>query len=814
MKKVIVFALIIICVVTMVSCDSIIKICYPHVDEDSNYLCDKCDKELEGYVPLDDIGLVLIKDNVAKFQIVIGNNVGGDATKKINDFIKEMNNTGIDISRVYDTEGNAQACEILIGDVSTRGEQYLFDRYSLGENGYIVKRVGSKVMINGGSDAALATGIQKFIDVVIKDDEYKDSYNAVIMKDEDSIENIQGDYLITKVTNGGNDMRGYTIAVNKADSVLMYAAKQLQASLYSNSGYWFEIVSLANADKSIVIQMVEKSDPTVAGSGFAVFSSGDTVYVNCAYSNMFLDAFENLMKRINGCVGELNFPTDSQYYSQKIDVLYYKDFATIKGDGQTNDFQAIKAVHDLANKSGQKVVAEDGKTYYIGKSLGTTIKIKTDVDFGSAIFIIDDSIIEHTSSDRTKNIFTIESDNYTQVLPMNNTIVKEINERGGLNVSDTNIGFAPGYPALIIPYNGNVNIDKRWGPHKNEGKPQHEVVLVDENGNIDPTTPLMFDYEEITSMRIIRVDEEPLTVTGGTFTTIANCGPSDYYYYDRGIGISRSNVIIKNVKHYVTEEGETSSPYTGFINPYECHNLLVEDCILTGHKTYSNKVGTMGTYDISGSNVNKMVFKNCVQSNFFKSNGVAYISREYWGIMGTNYCKNIEYHGCTLSRLDAHAGVWNVTVKDSKVVYISFVGGGTATVENSEVYNSSVITLRSDYGSTWRGDIIIKDTKLMNTSFNVSLITGAWNDYDFGYDTYMPTNVVIDNFTTANAYASANVFSYSDVTEASVSDQDGNKNKLTLTSTIIIRNNQQGINYNVAPYSQSYLRNNIEITEE
>ena len=45
-----------------------------------------------------------------------------------------------------------------------------------------------------------------------------------------------------------------------------------------------------------------------------------------------------------------------------------------------------------------------------------------------------------------------------------------------------------------------------------------------------------------------------------------------------------------------------------------------------------------------------------------------------WGIGGTNYCKNMEYIGSTLSRLDAHAGLYNGRIIDSTVNYISLTG--------------------------------------------------------------------------------------------------------------------------------------------
>ncbi|MBR3074757.1 MAG: hypothetical protein IKH11_03245, partial [Bacteroidales bacterium] len=85
--------------------------------------------------------------------------------------------------------------------------------------------------------------------------------------------------------------------------------------------------------------------------------------------------------------------------------LTYEQFGA-KGDGVADDFPAIIATHAAANIKGLPVKAAGGKTYYIGNTTGTAV-IRTDVDFGTARFIIDDS---HVSlEDREDYIFRIES---------------------------------------------------------------------------------------------------------------------------------------------------------------------------------------------------------------------------------------------------------------------------------------------------------------------------------------------------------------------------------------------------------------------
>jgi hypothetical protein len=81
----------------------------------------------------------------------------------------------------------------------------------------------------------------------------------------------------------------------------------------------------------------------------------------------------------------------------------YSDFGA-KGDGETDDLDAIAKAHEYANKQGLAVSADDDAVYYIGGG-DKTVVIETDTDFGSARFIIDDMAVKN----RQANIFTVRS---------------------------------------------------------------------------------------------------------------------------------------------------------------------------------------------------------------------------------------------------------------------------------------------------------------------------------------------------------------------------------------------------------------------
>jgi len=88
-------------------------------------------------------------------------------------------------------------------------------------------------------------------------------------------------------------------------------------------------------------------------------------------------------------------------------TVSYKQFGAV-GDGKTNDMPAIIKTHEYANENGCKVVAEKGAKYYIGNTEKCAV-IKTDVDFGDAEFIIDDTA-EGVFANRNVAIFEVHRD--------------------------------------------------------------------------------------------------------------------------------------------------------------------------------------------------------------------------------------------------------------------------------------------------------------------------------------------------------------------------------------------------------------------
>ena len=396
-------------------------------------------------------------------------------------------------------------------------------------------------------------------------------------------------------------------------------------------------------------------------------------------------------------------------------------------------------------------------------------------------------------------------------------LIARLNERGGISTSDTTLPLNLGFDALICPINTEKSMYKRWSPNGKvgAGKPQQEVVLVKADNSIDLSTRPLFPYEGVDKLIVARCDNPTITIKCGKITTIATRCDMHWNYVARTFRINRSNVIIDGLDHYVENQpiGEpihkmlsgyevpipvTSGGgpnYQGFIYTYMAHNIVVQNTKLCGRAHYNN-----GSYDIGGSLSNKTVFKNCTQYNMYDENGELYSENHaYWGIHGTNYCKNIEFINCEFFRFDAHAGVYNVLISGCTLGKINTNGGGTLIIENSTIYSPALIGLREDYATSWRGDVIFKNVvfdRRGNTNFGwrscLRLVGGNIHNAFYGFNTQIP-NVIVDNVTWTEACETNEVYVYGLGRDKSFYDEEAEKQNVILPADkVIIRNQKPG----------------------
>ena len=410
----------------------------------------------------------------------------------------------------------------------------------------------------------------------------------------------------------------------------------------------------------------------------------------------------------------------------------YEQFGA-KGDGITDDQAAIIAAHDYANTHSLPVRLNAGKVYYIGKGAEHAV-IRTDVDFGTARFIIDDRVTD----DFRSPVFVVE--------PENGSI--EVEGIESLRKGQGSLGVRLPGRCLVDIVDESTRVYIRYGLNQNNGTARRELVLADADGRILEGTTPVWDYARVTSARAYPIDEKPLTIKGGYFTTIANQAESQYQYRGRGIIIRRSNVLVEGLTHYVEGELDHGAPYSAFIQPDHCAHVTISRCMFTGHRTYTTigsagKPVRMGSYDVSAACTIGLRLEHCIQNRSIDDNS-------YWGVFASNFCKNLVLEDCNFSRFDAHQGVKNVTISNCRLGYmgVQLVGFGTLRIENTEIRRDRMILLRDDYGSSWEGDILIRNCvfRPVGSSIKeVSIIAGTNSGkHDFGYLCSLPGRIEIN----------------------------------------------------------------------
>lgn len=426
--------------------------------------------------------------------------------------------------------------------------------------------------------------------------------------------------------------------------------------------------------------------------------------------------------------------------------ITYEEFGAV-GDGVHDDQTAIIAAHKAANESGLPVRAADDKTYYIGKGSEVAV-IQTDVDFGKAHFIIDDVVTD----DYRAPIFRVES----TLKPIDITDVHQLRKE------QKQLGVSLPARSLVFVENNKKKVYIRYGLNQNSGTPQKEVFIADKKGRVDSRSPITWDYDEITRITAYPIDKKTLTIRGGYFTTVANQAESKYNYRGRGIVVNRSNVRVENLTHYVKGEMDHGAPYSGFLDFDFCADVVVTGCLLTPHKTYSTigsagKPVSMGSYDITAGYCVNLLIEHGRQT-------IDIDDRAYWGLFASNFCKNLHMDDMIISRFDAHMGVANVTLTRCTFGHmgVQAVGFGTMLIKDCEMHRNTFVWLREDYGSTWDGDVIIKDCTFrpVRDERSLTLISGSNSGtHDFGYICHLPRLVRVENLTIDDSGISNSAYS-------------------------------------------------------
>lgn len=748
--------------------------------------------------------IVLIEDGKANFNVIFTAASKGQGKSAADSFVKKLKGLGVEVNNaVSDSVTPIKEYEIIIGaGANGRGDACKIDETYLGNEGYIIKIVGKKIIIAGGTPELTYSTFNKFLTNGLG---ITSSTKSIDYLEVDSTicEEKTTDYVIDNIKLGGYRLSDYDLVLDISGVYIGYQLTDIRNfhdAIYELSGEWMNQITpnqVTENGKYFIIRYVEDAGP----DGFRAGFQGDDFVVECAYQNVFNDTFREFANTtFLYKSGDLIIPSDFTY-SKNVSVVYYEDFKA-KGDGTTCDWEAIYNTHIFANAGGQKVMSKLGSkaTYYISaEGFIKTIPVKTDTDFCGATFRINDRG-DSAYKYRKLGLFTLERDSKDVSFYDNDRTVLEdyIDANGNpaqryvsdkiidderfqgisFKVGETDFSWLaevlPGEKNLVYIENKMHKDFVRHGSNQTSGATRRDIFIVNKDGTVESDSTAVFDFDNISAIRIFRADEKPITVENGNFINICcrvvqrtvNAGKENEYKtyanafheYQRGFIISRTNATINNVTHAMEGEPDLgwyppeseydpatdtintatygsryeSYPYYGFVWVSYSYNFTLNNSQLTGHSTYyEDKPATastgwqlpppvpMGSYDFVievSSNIYfngvTQVNKPSQQSSADKGDYSYLTDTRYWGIMSSNTVKNLNFDGCAISRFDAHRGFWNATLKDTYIGHsFHVIGGGLLTVDNvTKGSKASFIALRGDYGATFDGDMIITNS--------------------------------------------------------------------------------------------------------
>ncbi|MGL4950116.1 MAG: hypothetical protein ACRC5M_07010 [Anaeroplasmataceae bacterium] len=423
----------------------------------------------------------------------------------------------------------------------------------------------------------------------------------------------------------------------------------------------------------------------------------------------------------NGDIEKMRIDIDKNSASlediKNFQYVSYFDFGA-NGNGITDDTESIYNTHIWANENNIPVRNQNG----IFK-LDTTkiIPVKTNCYLYGTKFIINEA----------KNI-------YFEIKSLKSKIVLDNATYSNKFIKNTNsIASLSSYSNSYLYFEDiNTRVGKRYGTTQTFSL--QDFVVIGDGGKI--VGDIIHDILSPTLIEVYPFDDNNLEFNGATFDLICEGSP----IIDYGIGgllITRSNVTVNDV---IMTPLHNSLHSSGSIYFGKCANITVTNSTF---RPRVPKLSTSGSYGIGGEKVINLNFINCNG----ESTSIAGGTTNYWGVMGTNLIKNMTIYNCNFNRVDCHFQAYDIKINNSIIGNrgITVCGGGNLELTNSSITSLDIITLRSDYGARWDGDIIIDN--IYWTPFsdnNISIINSTPNGdgtYDFGYELTIGKNISISN---------------------------------------------------------------------
>ena len=111
-------------------------------------------------------GLVLVRGGVAQFKVVIASGAGSEGRRAAGELVDTLRSLGVEIADCVEDKRaeDISECEIIVGlGAKNRPDGCAILATDLGNEGYLIRTVGKRIVIAGGTPALTRSTVKQFI---------------------------------------------------------------------------------------------------------------------------------------------------------------------------------------------------------------------------------------------------------------------------------------------------------------------------------------------------------------------------------------------------------------------------------------------------------------------------------------------------------------------------------------------------------------------------------------------------------------------------------------------------------------------------
>lgn len=373
-----------------------------------------------------------------------------------------------------------------------------------------------------------------------------------------------------------------------------------------------------------------------------------------------------------------------------LNELSVKNFGVV-GDGVTDDTEALRKAHTEANRQ-KKAISYSGINTIAIQS-GAKIVINTSVDFANCNFKVLGGYNQTPSwsPDATIKTMFIVQDSSTPLITVSaaNVTDPSLNLRKGSNMPTLGVFNGTGYASITAPY-----LISGRDKSKTDTANYQQVFKVHRNGRV--SHPLAVDLTKFNGLPNFNIQYRKSpenTIVLKNFycrEVMGDKGWNSQTFFS----VQRNNVRIQDIIIDAPTSDESYKALNVFINVSSACDITIDRYKTTGqYDGYSLSLG--GAADIYVNEMHTL-------SN--------------WGSHGNNHISGLYINNCVLNRVEAHAGGFNIFVRDSVLhqygVYYGW-GGGIISVKNTVCVQCPAIRTRADYGNTFFGELVVDSVEMV-----------------------------------------------------------------------------------------------------